>query len=60
MAVVTADKLDDLVPAGYAPGQSQGAHCRFRAGIDHPDHFHTGHRGDNFLASSISAGQGAP
>ena len=43
MAVVAAFKLDELVAAGDAPRQAQGAHGGLGAGVDHAYHFHMGH-----------------
>ena len=45
MAVVTAVELDHPGPARGPPGQPQGAHGRFRAGVDQAHHVKPGHRG---------------
>ena len=44
MAVVAAFELDDLVAAGIATGQANGAHGGFGAGVDHADHVHGRHQ----------------
>ena len=42
--VVATFKLDDLVAAGVAAGQADGAHGGFGAGVDHAHHVHGGHQ----------------
>ena len=37
VTVIAAGELDDLVPAGDAPGQSQHGHGRLGAAVDQPD-----------------------
>src|SRR6185369_2499449 len=39
MAMVATGELEDLVTAGKAAGQTNGAHGRLGAGADHADHF---------------------
>ena len=42
VAVVATLELDDLVAAGVAAGQPDGAHGRLGAGVDHPHLLHGG------------------
>jgi len=42
VAVITAGKLDDPVPAGEGPGQADGRHDRLRSRTHHPEHFQGG------------------
>src|SRR5699024_10614062 len=43
VAVVAALKLDELVPAGGATGQTQGGHHRLGAGVHHAYQLQPGH-----------------
>ena len=49
VTVVTALKLDDLVPAGGATGQTDGGHHRLCARVDHTHHLDVGHQVDHQL-----------
>ena len=49
VAVVAALKLDDLVPAGGPPGQTDGGHHRLGARVDHAHHLDVGHQVDHQL-----------
>jgi len=40
VAMVTTVKFDDDIPSGISPGQTDGTHGGFRAGVHHPDFFH--------------------
>ena len=44
MPVVAPFEFDDLVAAGIAPGQADGTHGGFGAGVDHAHHVHGGHQ----------------
>ena len=46
MTVIAARKFDDFAAASGSTGQPQGRHDRLGAGVDHADHFHTGHLAD--------------
>ena len=47
MAVIAAGELNDLVPSCGGARQSQGAHGRFRTGVDQANLVHTRHGGDD-------------
>ena len=49
VAVVAALEFDDLVAAGVATGQTDGAHGGFGAGVDHPHLLHGGDDLADFL-----------
>ena len=59
MAVVAAGEFDDLVPAGVAAGQTDGAHGGLGAGADHAHHFHGGDRIDDHVAPGSSPARSA-
>ena len=50
MAMVTADKLEDLVALRISPGEAQRAHGGFRSGVDHAHHVQRGHSRADFLS----------
>ena len=58
MAVVAPFEFDDLVAAGIAPGQADGTHGGFGAGVDHAHHVHGGHQFADLVRHGYFGGGG--
>ena len=64
MAVVAANEFHDAVPSCVSPGQTDGGHGSFCAGVNHAHHIHGGNQftdqfGQRYFRTGRSAEAGS-